>query len=76
MGVISSITEVFSQMGAWFVTFLNSLIPIFYQTPSGSGESAIEGGLTFFGYLSIAGLAISVFFLVMGLIQNFLHFRG
>ncbi len=28
------------------------------------------------GTLAVCGLAISVFFLLMGLIQNFLHFRG
>lgn len=35
-----------------------------------------ESGLTFLGTLSVIGVAISVVFLVIGLIQSFLHLRG
>ncbi len=65
--VIDAITGVFTSIISWIVTALNSIIPIFYNA---------ETGLTFFGYLSIAGLAISIFFLLMGVVQNFIHFRG
>lgn len=71
-GVITSITEVFSAMAAWIKTFILSLIDLFYTAPS----EGVEGGLTFLGTLSVIALAISVFFLIMGLIQNFLHLRG
>lgn len=71
-GVVSSITGVFTAIGDWITTFLSSLIEIFYTTPS----EGVEGGLTFLGTLSVIGLAFSVFFLIMGVIQNFLHFRG
>lgn len=72
MNPLTSITEVFSAMGTWLVTFINSLIPLFWN--EGSGENA--GSLTFLGVLAIIGLAISVFFLVMRVIENFLHLRG
>lgn len=65
--VIKAVTDVFTSIISWIVTALQAIIPIFY-TP--------EAGLTFFGYLAVAGLAISVFFLLMGVVQNFLHFRG
>lgn len=76
MDVVTAITGVFKAIGDWFVSFIPSLIELFYTSPSGSGADATPGGLTFLGVLSVIGLAISVFFLVMGLIQNFLHFRG
>lgn len=76
MDVITAITSVFKAMGDWFVEFIPTLISLFYNSPSGSGADATPGGLTFLGVLAVCGLAISVFFLIMGLIQNFLHFRG
>lgn len=69
MKVITQITEVFTAMGTWLVSFINSLIPLFWT----EGEN---GGLTFLGVLAIIGLAISVFFLVMRVIENFLHLRS
>lgn len=67
MTVISAITSTISEMFTWMSTALTDLIPIFYNS---------ESGLTFFGVLAIVALAISIFFLIMGLIQNFLHLRG
>lgn len=71
-GVVTSITNVFEAVGSWLVKFITQLIPIFYDTTANEGA----GGLTFLGVLAVIGLAISVFFLVMGVIQNFLHLRG
>lgn len=65
--VLAVILEVFSSVGTWITEAIQSLIPMFY---------APETGLTFMGVLAVAGLAFSVIFLVMGIIQNFLHFRG
>lgn len=70
--VLESILAVFSAVGEWFSTFVPTLFALFW-TPGASGEA---GTLTFLGVLAVAGLAISVVFLVVGLIQNFLHFRG
>ncbi len=65
--IITAVTDVFTQLGDWIVKTLPSITNVFYDSAT---------GLTFLGTLAVCGLAISVFFLLMGLIQNFLHFRG
>lgn len=65
--VLDSILEVFTKIGTWITTAVNSMIPMFYST---------DGGLTFLGVLAVAGLSFAVIFLIIGIIQNFLHFRG
>lgn len=70
--VLQSVLDVFSAVGEWFSEFVPTLFSLFW-TPGASGA---PGSLTFLGVLAVAGLAISVVFLVVGLIQNFLHFRG
>lgn len=71
MGIVSSFTEVFTAIGTWFVTFIQSIIPLFWV----EGTETAAGHLSFLGVLAVIGLAISVFFLVMRLIENFLHLR-
>lgn len=65
--VISSILEIFLAISEWISTAVTSITPMFW---------AAETGLTFLGVLSVAGLGFSVIFLIIGLIQHFLHFRG
>ena len=65
--VIESITNVWSAIMGWFATSFGTVQKMFYVDGS---------GLTFLGTLAVCGLAIGVFFLLMGVIQNFLHFRG
>lgn len=65
--ILTAVFDVFSEVGAWFVEFIPTIIGIFYTA---------EAGLTFLGVLAVVSLGISIIFLVMGLIQNFLHFRG
>lgn len=67
MTVLESILEVFMVIAEWIPTAITSLVPVFWNT---------ETGLTFMGVLAVAGLAVSVVFLIMGIIQRFLHFRG
>lgn len=67
--VLTDILAIFSGVGDWIADAVNSLVPMFYT----AGDN---GGLTFLGVLAVAGLAISVVFLIIGVIQNFLHFRG
>lgn len=64
--VITSITGVFTAIAEWIGTAVQSLIPMFYVA---------ESGLTFIGTVSICGLAFSVVFLLVGIIQKFLRFR-
>lgn len=66
MGVLADILEVFNSIATWISSAVTSLIPMFWTAD----------GLTFLGVLAVAGLSISVIFLIIGVIQNFLHFRG
>lgn len=66
--MITAITNVFTGLGDWIADYMPTIFGIFYDQTANS--------LTFLGVLSVGGLAISIFFLLMGIIQNFLHFRG
>lgn len=72
MSLVTAITGVFSSVGTWIVEFLQSLIPLFWT--EGTGDKA--GSLTFFGILAVIGLAISIFFLLMNVVENFIHLRS
>lgn len=65
--VLDKILEVFNSIATWISQAVTNIIPMFYSA---------ENGLTFLGVLACASLAFSVIFLIIGLIQNFLHFRG
>ena len=67
MNILDAILNVFSSVGSWITESVTALMPMFYSA---------ESGLTFIGVLGVAGLAFSVVFLIIGVIQNFLHFRG
>ena len=67
MNVLDKVLAVFKGVGEWIPSAVNDLIPMFYDQTT---------GLTFLGVLAVAGLAFSVTFLVLGIIQKFLHFRG
>lgn len=64
--VLDAILGVFASVGDWITETVTGLIPMFYGAD----------GLTFLGVLAVAGLAFSVVFLLLSIIQNFLHFRG
>lgn len=64
--VLDAILSVFTSVGTWIAGAVDQVTPMFYD----------NGALTFLGVLAVAGLAISVVFLIIGVIQNFLHFRG
>jgi hypothetical protein len=65
--VLDNILSVFDSIGTWISDSVTNLMPMFYDSST---------GLTFLGVLAVAGLAFSVIFLIIGLISNFLHFRG
>lgn len=65
--VLDKVLDVFTSVGDWIAGAITPLIGMFY---------AEETGLTFLGVLAVAGLAFSVVFLLIGIIQRFLHFRG
>ena len=65
--VTSLIFAVFTSIGEWIVGAFPQITSLFYSA---------ETGLTFMGVLAVCGLGFSVIFLLMGVIQRFLHFRG
>ena len=64
--IITALTAVFDGVMTWIISAINATIAVFWTGT----------GLTFLGVLALIALAISIFFLLMGLIQNFLHLRG
>lgn len=65
--VLTSVFDVFESVADWIVSAVQSVIPMFYTA---------ESGLTFLGVLAVVGLGFSVVFLLIGIIQRFLHFGG
>lgn len=65
-GILAAILAVFAQVGTWITTTLPTFFTLFYA----------EGALTLLGTLAVAGLGISVIFLLIGIIQRFLKFQG
>ena len=65
--IITAVTGVFSAIADWFITFIPNVMTLFYTA---------EAGLSLLGVLVLMSLGISIFFLILGLISNFLRFRG
>lgn len=65
MEIITAITNVFDAIGSWLVGAVGDMIPLFYVA---------ESGLTLLGVLAIASLAVSMSFLLIGIVQKFLGF--
>lgn len=63
--IVTSVFEVFSGVGDWFVETVQSLVPMFYG----------ETGLTILGTLSVVSLGISIIMLLLNVIGDFLHFK-
>lgn len=68
MDILGSITEVFDAIGTWITGAVNDMIPMFWN--------ATDNTLTLLGTLAVVGLGFSVVFLLIGIIQRFLHFAG
>lgn len=64
--VLTAVLAVFTAIADWFTNILPTIMTMFYA----------EGALTFLGVLAVAGLGVSIIFLLIGVISNFLHFRG
>lgn len=67
MDIITQVTGIFADIAEWIVATIPTLTGLFYVP---------DTGLTFMGVLAIAGLAISIAFLLIGIVQRFLKFRG
>ena len=66
-GILAAILAVFTAIGEWITTTLPTFFTLFYVA---------ETGLTLLGVLAVAGLGISIVFLLIGIIQRFLKFQA
>lgn len=66
-GVLDSVLQVFTAVGEWISTTVPTFYSLFYT---------VESGLTFLGVLAVASIAFAVVFLMIGIVQKFLSFRG
>ena len=64
--ILTAIFAVFVQVSQWIVQTLPTFFTLFY----------VDGALTLLGCLSIAGIGIATCFLLLGIIQRFMHFAG
>lgn len=67
MDILAAILAVFTSIGTWITTSLPTFFGLFYVA---------ETGLTLLGMLAVASLGFSVVFLLVGIIQRFMKFRG
>ncbi len=65
--MVAHMTEIFTSVFEWIQTAMTSVLGVFYNDTT---------GFTVLGILAIIALAISIFFLLVGVISNFLHLRG
>ena len=66
--MITSILAVWEEILQFFTDNFPSVQSMFWDTAGG-------GQLTLLGTLCVINVAIGVFFLIMGVIQNFIHLR-
>lgn len=62
--ILDAILAVFTSIGGWITETLPTFFSLFYT----------GGSLTLLGVLAVAGLGISVIFLLIGIIQRFMKF--
>lgn len=65
-GILDSVLAVFEAMATWLRDAVEAVVPMFYTA---------ESGLTFIGVLACASLAISVAFLIFGMVRSFIQFH-
>lgn len=69
--MIGQITQVWTDIMEWITESLAAVQTVFYAVPAGETEAQ----LTFLGVLAVVSVAIAIAFLLIGVIQSFLHLR-
>lgn len=64
--MVGEITTVWTEVMNWITTALGDVQVVFYA----------ENKLTFLGTLAVIGVSIAIGFLIIGVVQKFLHLRG
>lgn len=67
MDIFSNLGTIVQSVGEAFVNAATTITQIFYST---------EGGITFIGYLALAGLGVSIVNWGTGLVMNFMKVRA
>lgn len=67
-GLLARCFDVFTMVFSRVILWLQTVVGLFFDFEANA--------LTFFGTFALASLGISIFFLLMRVVQNFLHFRG
>lgn len=68
--MIEGVLSIWESVIGFFTDNFSSIQGMFWNE-AGTGD----GHLTFLGILCVINVAVGVFFLIMGVIQNFLHLR-
>lgn len=63
---VDGFTSVWTEIMTWITSALNSVMGAFY----------VDGSFTLLGTLAVMGVSVGICFLLIGLIQRFLHQRG
>lgn len=72
MAILEAILSIFTDIGTWFVTTLNTITGIFW-TP-GVGEAA--GSLTVIGVLAVITFGIAIITMFVAMVRSFIKGRG
>ena len=71
MILVTSIFEIFTAIAEWIVSAFTNVQSIFWTVGETGG-----GELTFMGVLMVISVGIALVFLIIGIIQRFLHLRS
>jgi hypothetical protein len=71
MSIVTAILDIWSGIGSWITEMLQQIVALFWTTGASGG-----GELTFFGTLAVVSIGISVFFLLLRVLQNFIKLRS
>ena len=71
MNLVTSIFEIFTAIAEWIVSAFTNVQSIFWTVAETGG-----GELTFMGVLMVISVGIGLVFLIIGIIQRFLHLRS
>lgn len=63
--LVTSVFNVFSKIGSWFVEVIPSMLSIFYNETT---------GLTIIGILALCGLGVGTILMVFNLVRGFFNF--
>lgn len=64
--IITGLLQGIGMVGEWLIEFIPTVLGMFWSA----------GTFTALGWLLVIGMGISIFFLIVGFISNFIRLRG